>query len=109
MAKLEIKIPDIGDYQGVPVIEVLVKDGDTVKAEQPLLVLETDKATMEIPSPGAGVVEGLQLKAGDKVSMGDVICSLQSAAAATPLPPGEGPGVRAFETGARLNTPTLHR
>jgi len=53
MAKLEIKIPDIGDYQGVPVIEVLVKDGDTVKAEQPLLVLETDKATMEIPSPGA--------------------------------------------------------
>ena len=109
MAKLEIKIPDIGDYQGVPVIEVLVKDGDTVKAEQPLLVLETDKATMEIPSPGAGVVEGLQLKAGDKVSMGDVICSLQSAdaatskaaapapGAATPLPPGEGPGVRASE------------
>jgi len=106
MAKLEIKIPDIGDYQGVPVIEVLVKDGDTVKAEQPLLVLETDKATMEIPSPGAGVVEGLQLKAGDKVSMGDVICSLQSAAAATPLPPGEGPGVRASEDQASPKSQT---
>ena len=118
MAKLEIKIPDIGDYQGVPVIEVLVKDGDTVKAEQPLLVLETDKATMEIPSTGAGVVEGLQLKAGDKVSMGDVICSLQGAdaatsksaapapGAATPLPPGEGPGVRASEAQAGSGSQT---
>ena len=106
MAKLEIKIPDIGDYQGVPVIEVLIKDGDTVKAEQPLLVLETDKATMEIPSPGAGVVQGLKLKAGDKVSKGDAVCSLQGTAAATPLPRGEGPGVRASEDQASSMTQT---
>ena len=103
---LAVTIPDIGDFSGVPVIEVLVKDGDTVKAEQPLLVLETDKATMEIPSPGAGVVQGLKLKAGDKVSKGDAVCSLQGTAAATPLPPGEGPGVRASEAQASSVTQT---
>ncbi|WP_428311233.1 dihydrolipoyllysine-residue acetyltransferase [Hydrocarboniphaga sp.] len=90
---LEVKIPDIGDYQGVPVIEVLVKDGDTVSAEQALLVLETDKATMEVPSPGAGVVQGFKIKVGDKVSKGDAVCTLQGEAT-SPLPPGEGPGVR---------------
>ena len=75
---IAVTIPDIGDFAGVPVIEVLVKDGDTVTAEQAILVLETDKATMEIPSPGAGVVQGFKLKAGDKVSKGDAVCTLQS-------------------------------
>ena len=72
-----VTIPDIGDFAGVPVIEVLVKDGDTVTAEQAIIVLETDKATMEIPSPASGVVSGFKLKVGDKVSKGDAICTLQ--------------------------------
>jgi pyruvate dehydrogenase E2 component (dihydrolipoamide acetyltransferase) len=76
-----VKVPDIGDYTGVPVIEVLVKDGDRVEKEQPLIVLESDKATMEVPSPAAGVVRGLKVKTGDKVSRGDTICELEGAAA----------------------------
>jgi pyruvate dehydrogenase E2 component (dihydrolipoamide acetyltransferase) len=101
-ATTAVKIPDIGDYKGVPVIEVLVKDGDTVTAEQALLVLETDKATMEVPSPGAGVVQGFSIKVGDKVSKGDAVCTLQGAGgeakesaapaepAPSPAPAGEG-------------------
>ena len=78
MANKQVTVPDIGDFDSVPVIEVLVADGDTVEAEQPLIVLESDKATMEIPSPGAGVVRGLKLKEGDKVSEGDVLCELEA-------------------------------
>lgn len=77
MANKQVSVPDIGDFDSVPVIEVLVADGDTVEAEQPLIVLESDKATMEIPSPGAGVVRGLKLKEGDKVSEGDLVCELE--------------------------------
>ena len=102
---VNVTVPDIGDFAGVPVIEVLVKDGDTVAAEQAIIVLETDKATMEIPSPAAGVVSGFKLKVGDKVSKGDAICTLQGEGsgdaedeASTPLPPGEGPGVRDSES-----------
>src|SRR5882724_9651614 len=73
----EVRVPDIGDYRDVPVIEVLVKDGDRVEKDAPLIVLESDKATMEVPSPAAGVVRGLKLKAGDKVSQGDPICALE--------------------------------
>jgi pyruvate dehydrogenase E2 component (dihydrolipoamide acetyltransferase) len=80
MAKdLDAKVPDIGDYEQVPVIEVLVKDGDRVEKDAPLIVLESDKATMEVPAPAAGVVRGLKVKAGDKVSEGDVICQLETA------------------------------
>ncbi|MDD3763530.1 MAG: dihydrolipoyllysine-residue acetyltransferase [Nevskiales bacterium] len=78
---IEVKVPDIGNYEGVPVIEVLVADGETVEAEQPLLVLESDKATMEVPSPAAGVVRGFKVKVGDKLSEGDLICALEAAAA----------------------------
>jgi pyruvate dehydrogenase E2 component (dihydrolipoamide acetyltransferase) len=92
-AAVEVRIPDIGNYQGVPVIEVLVKDGDPVEAEQPLLVLESDKSTMEVPAPQAGVVRGLKLKVGDKVSQGDVVCTLEGAGggAAPPSQAGEAP------------------
>ncbi len=79
MAAIDAKVPDIGDYQGVPVIEVLVKDGDRVEKDAPLIVLESDKATMEVPSPAAGVVRGLKVKAGDKLSQGDLICRLETA------------------------------
>ena len=70
MALVEVKVPDIGDFKDVEVIEVLVKPGDTVKAEQSLITVETDKASMEIPSSHAGVVKELKVKLGDKVSEG---------------------------------------
>ena len=70
MAKIDVNVPDIGDFKDVPVIEVLVKPGDVVKAEQPLVTLESDKATMDVPSPIAGAVAEVAAKVGDKVSMG---------------------------------------
>ena len=79
---MDVKVPDIGDYKGVPVIEVLVKDGERVEKDAPLMVLESDKATLEVPAPEAGVVRGFKLKAGDKVSQGDFICQLVSEGAA---------------------------
>ena len=73
----QVLIPDIGDFQDVPVIEVLVKSGDSVKAEDPLIVLESDKATIEVPSPFAGVVGEVSVKLGDKVSEGALILVMQ--------------------------------
>src|SRR5712675_2203068 len=84
MASDEVKVPDIGDFKNIEVIEVLVKPGDSVKKEQSLITLESDKATMEIPSPAAGVVKELKLKTGDKVSQGSLILLLEAAAGATP-------------------------
>ena len=78
MATVEVKVPDIGDFKDVPVIEVLVKQGDTVKPEDPLVTLESDKATMDVPSPAAGVVEALRVKVGDRVSEGSVLALLAS-------------------------------
>ena len=78
---IEVKVPDIGDFKNVPVIEVLVKPGDTVKAEDPLVTLETDKATMDVPSPVAGVVKEVRVKVGDKVSEGVADADAGSAAA----------------------------
>jgi dihydrolipoamide dehydrogenase len=74
----EVKVPDIGDFKQVEVIEVLVKPGDAVAKEQSLITLESDKATMEIPSPGAGVVKEIRIKVGDKVSQGSPILLLES-------------------------------
>jgi len=88
MSKLvEVKVPDIGDYKDIPVIEVLVKPGDAVNKEDPLVTLESDKATMDIPAPGAGTVKTIRLKPGDKVSKGTLILTLEetsSEAAAAP-------------------------
>jgi pyruvate dehydrogenase E2 component (dihydrolipoamide acetyltransferase) len=72
----EVRVPDIGDFKDVPVIEIMVKPGDTVKAEDPLVSLESDKATMEVPAPLGGVVQEVKLKLGDKVSEGTVILTL---------------------------------
>jgi dihydrolipoamide dehydrogenase len=83
---IEIKVPDIGGHDGVPVIEVLVKVGDEVEKEQSLITLESDKATMEIPSSAAGVIKELKLKVGDEVSEGAVIAVLEASAAAAPAP-----------------------
>jgi len=67
-AATEVKVPDIGDFKDVPIIEILVKPGDAVKAEQPLMTLESDKASMDVPAPSDGVVGELRVKVGDKVS-----------------------------------------
>jgi len=74
---VEVKIPDIGDFKDVDVIEVLVKPGDRVEKEASLIALESDKATMEIPSSHSGVVKELRVKVGDKVSQGSVILLLE--------------------------------
>ena len=74
---LEIKVPDIGDFDEVTVIELLVKVGDSIKVDQSLLTVESDKASMEIPSSGAGVVKAIAVKLGDKVKQGSVVLSLE--------------------------------
>jgi dihydrolipoamide dehydrogenase len=90
MARLvEVKVPDIGDFKDVEVIEVLVKAGDAVAKEQSLVSLESDKATMEIPSPEAGVVQSIKLKIGDKVSQGSLILSLETQDAGKEAPAQE--------------------
>jgi len=87
MSTLEVKVPDIGDFTDVPVIEVFVKPGDNVKPDDSLITLESDKATMDVPSPSAGVVKDLKLKVGDKVSEGGLILTLETdGAGATPSP-----------------------
>ncbi|WP_101047411.1 dihydrolipoyl dehydrogenase [Macromonas nakdongensis] len=87
MALMDIQVPDIGDFDAVAVIELLVKPGDTVKPEQSLITVESDKASMEIPSSHAGVVKELKVKLGDKVSQGSVVLSLEvEGAAAAPVP-----------------------
>ena len=77
----EVLVPDIGDFKGVDVIEILVKPGDRVQKESSLVTLESDKATMEIPSPAAGIVRELRVKVGDKVAEGSLILLLEEAAA----------------------------
>ncbi len=102
MALIEVKVPDIGDFKDVPVIELLVKPGDRVEKEDSLVTLESDKATMDVPSPEAGVVKELKVKVDDKVSEGSLILTLEAASAeaaeekaaqekAAPAPKAEAP------------------
>jgi len=86
MALVEVKVPDIGDFKDVEIIELLVKPGDTIKAEQSLVTVESDKASMEIPSTAAGVVKELKVKLGDKISEGSLLLMLEGDAAAAPAP-----------------------
>jgi pyruvate dehydrogenase E2 component (dihydrolipoyllysine-residue acetyltransferase) len=92
----EVSVPDIGDFKDVAVIEVLVKAGDAIAAEQSLITVESDKATMEIPAPGAGVVKEMRVKVGDKVSQGSPILVLEETGAASasskPEPKAAAPG-----------------
>ena len=83
---IEVKVPDIGDFKGVPVIEIHVKPGDAVKAEDSLVTLESDKATMDVPSPAAGIVKELKVKLGDKVAEGSVVLVLEEGAGAQAAP-----------------------
>ena len=93
----EVKVPDIGGFKDVTVIEVAVKKGDTLAAEQTLITLETDKATMDVPAPFAGVVKEMKIKAGDKVSEGDLIALVEGGAAvkAEPAPQTAAPAASA--------------
>jgi dihydrolipoamide dehydrogenase len=91
MATVEVKVPDIGDFRDVPVIEVLVKPGDTVGVEDPLVTLESDKATMDVPSPAAGKVVEVHVKVGDRVSEGARVIVLEAAAAGKPAAPAAAP------------------
>jgi pyruvate dehydrogenase E2 component (dihydrolipoamide acetyltransferase) len=99
---LSVVLPDIGDFTDVPVIEVLVKPGDQIAVDQSLVTLETDKATMEVPSPNAGLVESVAVKVGDKLTQGDLILTLRGEAADTahaetpaPQPTPAAPAARA--------------
>jgi len=87
MSTIEVKVPDIGDFKDVPIIEVFVKPGDAIKAEDPLVTLESDKATMDVPSPAAGVVKEVRAKVGDRISEGATLLMLESADAAAPSKP----------------------
>jgi pyruvate dehydrogenase E2 component (dihydrolipoamide acetyltransferase) len=86
LAAIEVKVPDIGDFKDVPVIELLVKPGDAVKKEESLVTLESDKATMEVPSPADGVVKAMKVKVGDKVSEGSLVLLLDAAEAPAAKP-----------------------
>src|SRR5271166_637709 len=73
----EVKVPDIGDFKDIPIIEIHVKEGDSVNAEDPLLTLESDKATMDVPAPTQGIVEALLVKLGDRVREGTPVLRLK--------------------------------
>ncbi|MEO7742165.1 MAG: dihydrolipoyllysine-residue acetyltransferase [Usitatibacter sp.] len=95
LAAIEVKVPDIGDFKDVPVIEVLVKVGDTVKKDDSLVVLESDKATMEVPAPSAGTVKEIRVKLGDKVGEGTPIVVLEQSDAAAAPAAKEAPAAKA--------------
>jgi pyruvate dehydrogenase E2 component (dihydrolipoamide acetyltransferase) len=84
---IDVTTPDIGDFKDVPIIEILVKEGDTVEADQPLVTLESDKATMDVPSPAAGKITQIVVKVGDKVSMGSPVAKLDASRPAAPTSP----------------------
>jgi pyruvate dehydrogenase E2 component (dihydrolipoamide acetyltransferase) len=101
VAKIDVNVPDIGDFKDVPIIEVLVKPGDVVKAEQPLVTLESDKATMDVPSPIAGAVAEVIAKVGDKVSMGVLLARIEpegAGASAKAAPPAQSKPAAAAST-----------
>src|SRR5947208_12165157 len=92
MAQLvEVKVPDIGDFKDVAVIELLVKPGEVIAVDTALIMVESDKASMEIPSSHAGTVKELKVKLGDKVSEGSVILMVEASAAASPPSPQPSP------------------
>ena len=95
MASIDVKVPDIGDFKDVPIIEILVKVGDVVKADDPLISLESDKATMEVPSPAAGRIAEILVKVGDRVGEGKAIFRLESGQAAAPASAAPAPAAAA--------------
>jgi pyruvate dehydrogenase E2 component (dihydrolipoamide acetyltransferase) len=107
MALVEVKVPDIGDFKDVAVIEVLVKPGDSIKVEQSLITVESDKASMEIPSSTAGVVKELKVKLGDTVNIGDLIALVEAAGAASAPAPAPAPAAVAAPVVAPAPAPLV--
>jgi len=105
MSQIEVKVPDIGDFKEVEVIELLVKPGDTVQAEQSLITVESDKASMEIPSSAAGVVKELKVKLGDKVAEGSLVLLLEVSDAASAPAPAPAPASSPAATAAPASAP----
>src|SRR5476649_1313617 len=101
---VDVKVPDIGDYKDVPIIEILVKPGDVVKADDSLVTLESDKATMDVPAPKAGTVREILAKIGDKVAMGALILRMEEAGDAA-APAKAAPAPAAAPTPAAPATP----
>ena len=108
MAVKEVFVPDIGDFKDVPIIEILVKVGDAVKAEDSLITVESDKATMEIPAPSAGVIKELKIKIGDVINSGSLIAIMEEgAAAAAPAQPGAPVAAAPTASPAQPPAPTV--
>jgi pyruvate dehydrogenase E2 component (dihydrolipoamide acetyltransferase) len=106
MSIVEVKVPDIGDFKDVEVIELMVKPGDTIKVDQSLLTVESDKASMEIPSSHAGVVKEIKVKVGDKINQGDIVLSVEAAeGAAAPAPAAAAPAPAAPAPAAAAPAP----
>ena len=107
---VELHVPDIGDFKDVSVIEVFIKPGDTVKSEQSLITVESDKASMEIPASQGGVIKELKIKIGDKVSQGSVVALIEAAAGAAPAPiPAAAPAQAAAAAPAPSSAPVSQR
>ena len=114
MAQIDLTVPDLGGFNDIPVIEVLVNPGDTVKKDDPLVTLESDKATMEVPASSAGTVREIKVKVGDKVSQGSVLVTVEPAASETPTPtppsppaaPKDAVGIVAAEAGTNEEATT---
>ncbi len=110
MATIEVKVPDIGDFKDVPVIEVLVKPGDVVKVDDPLVTLESDKATMDVPASAAGTVTEVKVKVGDRVGEGSVVLMLEAGAAApAPAPAAPAPTAAPAAVAAPAAAPAAGR
>ena len=102
MSATEVKVPDIGDFADVPVIEILVSVGDEVAAEDPLVTLESDKATMDVPAPFAGVVKGLTVSVGDRVSEGSLLLTLDGVSTDGGAPSPDGAGAQSAAPAAAV-------
>jgi pyruvate/2-oxoglutarate dehydrogenase complex dihydrolipoamide acyltransferase (E2) component len=100
-----VEVPDIGDFEDVPIIEILVSDGDTVAVDDPLLTLESDKATMDVPAPMAGTVRELLVKVGDRVSQGSKLLTVTLAPAVSLRPLGPRPPTRSRARRRRRSRP----
>ena len=103
MPLIEVKVPDIGDFKDVPVIEILVKPGDHVEKEDSLVTLESDKATMDVPSPQAGTVKEIKVKVDGKVSEGSVILMLEAAGDTVQAAPKSAPQTAAAPAATATN------
>ena len=106
MSTVEVKVPNIGDFKDVEIIELLVKPGDTIKVDQSLLTVESDKASMEIPSTNAGVVKEIKVKVGDKVNEGSLLLMVEESGAGAAPAASSADTKPAAQIGAQAVAPT---